>query len=316
MLKARSADRSCNVIPGSRNSGKSTLVSRFRTMTGEAQPSSSTSTGKGRDDGEKPLDLGMSYEVLDVREEGDEGGTCRISFSLRAESRRAATDPTRLVCRHRGSTRLLPRPRSVVALSSSSLARPLPLEPPRLARNPRARLGEAMEFRDGAGKLAVAAGRTAEEGKTRRQGERGVRGSRGTRTPCVHFITALPQARLIRLSLSESVHPLVPGTDSEWYRCVDFRRRTSRRLASAAGDTARQSRNRSYHRMHEGARASVRCCPRNWLTVVHISQADQMNMLERDREFTEEQFDYIQQLLRTIALRCGCCSDPTYGELH
>lgn len=46
------------------------------------------------------------------------------------------------------------------------------------------------------------------------------------------------------------------------------------------------------------------CPPTRLLTLVCVTQADQMNMLERDREFTEEQFDYIQQLLRTVALRC------------
>lgn len=34
------------------------------------------------------------------------------------------------------------------------------------------------------------------------------------------------------------------------------------------------------------------------------SQADQMSMLERDREFSEDLFDYVQQLIRTVALRC------------
>ena len=29
-----------------------------------------------------------------------------------------------------------------------------------------------------------------------------------------------------------------------------------------------------------------------------------MNMLERDREFSEDLFDYVQQLIRTVALRC------------
>ena len=29
-----------------------------------------------------------------------------------------------------------------------------------------------------------------------------------------------------------------------------------------------------------------------------------MNMLERDKDFKEEQFDYVQQTLRTIALKC------------
>lgn len=38
--------------------------------------------------------------------------------------------------------------------------------------------------------------------------------------------------------------------------------------------------------------------------IFDLSQADHMNSLEREREFTEEQFDFIQQTLRTVALRC------------
>lgn len=33
-------------------------------------------------------------------------------------------------------------------------------------------------------------------------------------------------------------------------------------------------------------------------------QADQMSMLERDQEFSEDLFDYVQQLVRTVALLC------------
>ncbi|GAA6022167.1 hypothetical protein JCM11491_005113 [Sporobolomyces phaffii] len=39
--------------------------------------------------------------------------------------------------------------------------------------------------------------------------------------------------------------------------------------------------------------------------VVVCTKADHINVLEREREFTEEQFDYIQQTLRTVCLRYG-----------
>lgn len=46
----------------------------------------------------------------------------------------------------------------------------------------------------------------------------------------------------------------------------------------------------------------------SWLTALSLgvlgSKADHINVLERDATFTEEQFDYIQQALRTICLRC------------
>lgn len=51
------------------------------------------------------------------------------------------------------------------------------------------------------------------------------------------------------------------------------------------------------------ARADGRAADRD---LPSAGQADQMNTLEREREFSEEQFDYIQQTLRTIALRCAC----------
>ena len=36
----------------------------------------------------------------------------------------------------------------------------------------------------------------------------------------------------------------------------------------------------------------------------YLAQADQINVLEREKDYKEEQFDYIQQALRTIALKC------------
>ncbi|GAA5923820.1 uncharacterized protein JCM15063_003777 [Sporobolomyces koalae] len=39
--------------------------------------------------------------------------------------------------------------------------------------------------------------------------------------------------------------------------------------------------------------------------IVVCTKADRINVLEREREFTEEQFDYIQQTLRTVCLRYG-----------
>lgn len=40
-----------------------------------------------------------------------------------------------------------------------------------------------------------------------------------------------------------------------------------------------------------------------------------MNSLEREREFTDEQFDYIQQTLRAIALKCTWLS-PDLSHTH
>lgn len=38
--------------------------------------------------------------------------------------------------------------------------------------------------------------------------------------------------------------------------------------------------------------------------VVVCTKADTIPRLERDRDFKEEQFDYIQQVLRTVCLKC------------
>ncbi|GAA5966769.1 hypothetical protein JCM3765_000943 [Sporobolomyces pararoseus] len=51
--------------------------------------------------------------------------------------------------------------------------------------------------------------------------------------------------------------------------------------------------------------------------VVVCTKADHINTLERSKEFTEEQFDYIQQTLRTICLRYGatlCFTNQTIPQ--
>lgn len=42
-------------------------------------------------------------------------------------------------------------------------------------------------------------------------------------------------------------------------------------------------------------------------------QADQIDVLEKEKYFKEEQFDYIQQALRTICLRCKLSQQVSYG---
>jgi dynein light intermediate chain 1 len=45
-------------------------------------------------------------------------------------------------------------------------------------------------------------------------------------------------------------------------------------------------------------------CDSRYPRLTLFLQADHINLLERERDFKEEQFDYIQQALRTIALKC------------
>ncbi|BGP21211.1 hypothetical protein JCM10295v2_000082 [Rhodotorula toruloides] len=231
--------KQCFVL-GTQNSGKSTLVSRLRTTTGEAPPSSSTSAVNGRDDGEKPLDLGMSYEVLDVREEGDEGDTiARLGFF-----HVPAPSP--------------PYPALLsLALSRSSLLDSLVIlvldweKPWNFVRELEAWLWLLED------QLKMA--RRGEKGKEAYEEVEG-------RERLEAYIRAYqePTASGAVPSPSAAAHlddsPLPPGT-----------------LLDNLGIGL----------------------------VIVCTKADQMNMLERDREFTEEQFDYIQQLLRTVALRYG-----------
>ncbi|BGO88474.1 hypothetical protein NBRC10512_003012 [Rhodotorula toruloides] len=231
--------KQCFVL-GSRNSGKSTLVSRLRMTTGEAPPSSSTSAGKGRDDGEKPLDLGMSYEVLDVREEGDEGDTvARLGFF-----HVPAPSP--------------PYPALLsLALSRSNLLDSLVVlvldweKPWNFVRELEAWLA-LLEDQLKRARRGEKEKEAYEEVEARERLEAYVRSYQE------------PTSSGAAPSTSAAAHlddsPLPPGT-----------------LLDNLGIGL----------------------------VIVCTKADQMNMLERDREFTEEQFDYIQQLLRTVALRYG-----------
>lgn len=71
----------CLEFTGAPGSGKSTLVERLRSPTGEPGTRAAAPAGKGKE-GERTLDLGLSYEVLDVKDEGDEGGAPRLLLSL------------------------------------------------------------------------------------------------------------------------------------------------------------------------------------------------------------------------------------------
>ncbi|BGP28354.1 hypothetical protein JCM10296v2_000086 [Rhodotorula toruloides] len=231
--------KQCFVL-GSRNSGKSTLVSRLRTTTGEAPSSSVTAAGKGRDDGEKPLDLGMSYEVLDVREEGDEGDTvARLGFF-----HVPAPSP--------------PYPALLsLALSRSNLLDSLIIvvldweKPWNFVRELEAWLA-LLEDQLKRARRGETEKEAYEEVEARERLEAYIRSYQGPTTS-----GAVPSSSAAA-HLDDS--PLPPGT-----------------LLDNLGIGL----------------------------VIVCTKADQMNMLERDRDLTEEQFDYIQQLLRTVALRYG-----------
>lgn len=80
----------CCIVAGAPRSGKSTLVSRLGSVSGEAPKVEVKQGDKARSD---VLDLGLSYSVIDVRDEGD-GGTFRF-LSLISCSVASADPPPR-----------------------------------------------------------------------------------------------------------------------------------------------------------------------------------------------------------------------------
>ncbi|GAA6047539.1 hypothetical protein JCM3770_005797 [Rhodotorula araucariae] len=229
------ASRRCFVL-GAHNAGKSTLIDRLRSPSGEA--------GKGKaavgDAQGKELDLGMSYEVVDVRDEGDEGDTlARLGlFQL--------------------SSPLPPYPALLsLALSRDSLILicldwERPWEFVRQLEAWVALLDELLRARGRDGKekeWEAVEGRERLEAFVRSYAEPSANGapapSASSSAAAAHF---------------DVESPLPPGT-----------------LTDNLG-----------------------------IGLVFVcTKTDHMNSLEREREFTEEQFDYVQQTLRTIALRYG-----------
>ncbi|BGP36246.1 hypothetical protein JCM10449v2_000144 [Rhodotorula kratochvilovae] len=231
------ASRRCFVL-GAPNSGKSTLVDRLRSPSGEAGKGKDAAAAAGAAHG-RELDLGMSYEVVDVRDEGDEGDTlARLGlFQLSSPlppypallSLALARDSLILVCLD------WDRPWEFVRQLEAWIA----LLEEMLAR--RTREGKEKEWE-------------AVEGRERLEAF-----IRSYAEPPAPGATA-PSTSSSAAAHLDAESPLPPGT-----------------LTDNIG-----------------------------IGLVFVcTKADQMNSLEREREFTEEQFDYVQQTLRTIALRYG-----------
>ncbi|GAA5891896.1 hypothetical protein JCM8208_002927 [Rhodotorula glutinis] len=232
----------CFVL-GAPHSGKSTLVDRLRSPTGEPSSSSSNTALKGKESAlngvqQQQLDLGMSYDVIDVRDEGYDGDT-------------------------------------LARLSVFQLSSPLPPFPSLLS---------LALVRDSLVLICLDWERPWE------------------------FVRQLEQWVILLDELLGRA-----GKDKEGDQ-VDGRERLEAYIRSyaeppAPGSTAPTASSSS------AAAALVDLdspLPPGTLTdnlgvgiVFVCTKADQMNSLERDREFSEEQFDFVQQTLRTIALRYG-----------
>ncbi|KAL8286183.1 hypothetical protein RQP46_004671 [Phenoliferia psychrophenolica] len=219
------------IILGSHKSGKSTLIHRLASPTGEAaggddeQPTSATH-----------LDLGLSYSFLDVGDEADEETVARLGVY-------------QLPSPHAPYPSLLPLALSRATLLDSLVIIVLDWERPwRFLKELRAWIGVLEGVLKGKG---VAEGWEGQEGRERLEAH-----FRHYFEPTATAATAGPSAS----QLADTEAPLPPGV-----------------LTDNLGISL----------------------------VIVCTKADQIMTLERDKDFKEEQFDYVQQTLRTIALKYG-----------
>ncbi|GAA5878826.1 hypothetical protein JCM3774_000977 [Rhodotorula dairenensis] len=231
------------IVLGAPRAGKSSLVARLRTADGLLPPhleadNQDTSDGKG-----KALDLGMSYEVMEVRDDGDEGDVLgRLGFYQISTSEPART---RLVS---------------LALSRCPVVDSLAIivldwrKPWTFVRE----LEYWIDLVEAALDQSLAADDDVEERQQEREeGKRRLEATiRAYQEPTASG--TMPSASSANLHIADA--PLPAGTLLE----------------------------------NLGLGLVIVC-----------TKADQLNMLERDREFSEDLFDYVQQLIRTVALRYG-----------
>ncbi|GAA5846830.1 hypothetical protein JCM9279_004457 [Rhodotorula babjevae] len=230
-------------ILGAPHSGKSALVDRLRSPTGEPSSSSSNPALKGKETAlngvqQQQLDLGMSYDVIDVRDEGFDGDTL-ARLSVYQLSSPLPPYPSLL------SLALVPDSLVVICLDWDR-----PWEFVRQLEQWIVLLDELLGRASKDKAEDQAEGRERLEAYIRSYAEPPAAGSTA---PTASSSSAA--AALVDLD-----SPLPPGT-----------------LTDNLG-----------------------------IGIVFVcTKTDQMNSLERDREFSEEQFDFVQQTLRTIALRYG-----------
>ncbi|KAI5477030.1 cytoplasmic dynein light intermediate chain 1 [Pseudohyphozyma bogoriensis] len=224
------------ILDSTPKSGKSTLLSRLASPTGEA-PVADDEAGAGASAPEV-LDLGLSYSSFDVRDEADEETVARLgAYQLPSPS---PPYPS-----------LLP-----LALSRSTLLDSLAVivldweRPWRFLKELRAWLGVLEGVLKGKG---VAEGWEGQEARDR-----------------------------LEAHLRHYAEPPAGGTAASGTASASVLADTDAPLPSGV----------------------LTDNPGLGLVIV-CTKADQINSLERDKDYKEEQFDYVQQTLRTIALKYG-----------
>ncbi|GAA6064205.1 hypothetical protein JCM10212_001618 [Sporobolomyces blumeae] len=226
------------IVLGAPRSGKSTLVDRISNPSGEANAGARS----GQED-EARLDLGMSYSVLDVKDEGDEESLARMSVY-------------QLPSPHPPFPSLLPLALSKETFLDSLIVIVLDWERPWSFV---AELAAWITMLERA-VASMVGNETWEMAEAKERLEKTVRNYQEPAVPAANGTPASSTAPTITSVSVDADGPLPAGSLTD----------------------------------NLGLRLVVVC-----------AKADHINSLERDREFTEDQFDYIQQVLRTVCLRYG-----------
>ncbi|GAA5992711.1 hypothetical protein JCM5350_004288 [Sporobolomyces pararoseus] len=248
-----SSTKQCIVL-GSPRSGKSTLVKRISSITGELSPT--------HDQDGETLDLGMSYSVLDVK---DESPASTAGTASGEEDTLARLSIYQLPSAQPPFPALLPLALKKETLSESVVVIVLDWEKP---------WDWIRELKEWIRMLKEMLLNIDEDGKTLHEAKEQVENYlRNYREP-------------VSTSQGGATAPTTITTSS----ILDNE--------SALPDGT----------LLENLGVPI---------VVVCTKADHINTLERSKEFTEEQFDYIQQTLRTICLRYGaalCFTNQTLPQ--
>ncbi|POY70564.1 hypothetical protein BMF94_6479 [Rhodotorula taiwanensis] len=234
--------KQCLVV-GANRSGKSSLVARLQTVNGQLPPHLDSDDHDSYNGKGKALDLGMSYEVMDVRDDSDERDLLgRLGFY-----QIPTTEPPR--------TRLVSLALSRAALIDSLVVIVLDWQKPWTFIRELKYWIEVLEEALGEQSQTEGGEDPVEEGKRR------------------DLDTVEATWRAYQ---EPTANGTMPSTSTASLHSLDAPLPTGALLENLGLNL-----------------------------VIVCTKADRMDMLERDREFSEDKFDYVQQLIRTVAMRYG-----------